>query len=226
MAPKRSLGLAAALVAVLASLLALVAFRPAGGAPPAHDPVFDRLLAELRELGRAEQRTGAALARLEELLASRLAAPTIEPSARSPLELPTPASFEALARSLDAVRAAFERESAQTRELIRAAPGFPAESLREVRTRRGETDWSALEELEERWRTDPEAADRSQHFQTQRDLLEAFGPPTAIYRPESGMLFHYRRLPEDVPGPSSYFRLQDGFVVEFFIEGEPEEETP
>lgn len=219
---KPLVGLAALLAVALALLAALVVPRLGGAGRPEPDPTAG-LLAELRELRRAQERTADVLGRLEAFLGARLEAPPPEPAARSPQgELPTPESFEALARSLDAVRVAFERESTQTRELLRAAPALH-ESLRELRTRRAEIDWAALEQLETRWRGDPEGADRSQHFQTARDLLEAYGPPTAIYRPKSGMLFHYRRA-EGEPGPSWYFRLQEGFVVEFFVEDEPAEE--
>ncbi len=109
--------------------------------------------------------------------------------------------------------------------MIRSAPVLGGEHLTEVRDRRVDPDWVALGVLEESWRRSQEVTDRSQYFQTPRELLEAYGPPTAIYRPsKGGMLFHYRHHAEGEAGPSWYFRLQDGIVVEFFVEDDESDE--
>ena len=50
----------------------------------------------------------------------------------------------------------------------------------------------------------------------------SYGPPTDIYRPSGGLLFHYKRGEDQ---PSRYFRLQDGIVVEFWVEDPSEEDV-
>jgi len=201
----------------------------AASAPQVHDSSAE-LSRELQALGRAQVQTAQALEDLGAALVALQPGPLLPPPTR---ELVVEASesgllagepLETLARTLESVRVTFERELGETRSLIRAAPAFGGESLTNVRDRRRETDWVALESLERNWRVDTTQADRSQYFQTPRDLLEAYGPPTAIYRPKGGLLFHYRQQPEGVPGPSHYFRLQDGIVIEFFIEDETGED--
>jgi len=177
--------------------------------------------AELDRLARSQERTAAALERLEEILTERLDVPTLEASARRAVgSAPAAETFDQLIASLDALRATLEAESRRTQELIRRAPAFGGESLREVHDRSPGPDWGALGELERGWRADEREANRSQYLQTARDLLEAYGPPTAIYRPKDGLLFVYRRHAEGQSGPAWYFRLQDGMVVEFHLEDE------
>ncbi len=211
-------GLAIVLLALLAML---VGFRPRSERRPATGPDEAELASELRALRGSQERMAQVLARLEALLAERLAAPVPprEPAGTNAEGgLPASASLATLAHEVGDLRAALERESSATRDLIRAPAPEPRESLLELRRRRPDNDWAALEELGERHRLDEDAADRSQYFQTPRDLLEAYGPPTAIHRPKGGgLLFHYRREPEGMPGTSWYFRVQDGFVVEFFV---------
>ena len=145
-------------------------------------------------------------------------------SGRIPVgELPTDRSFEALSRSLDQLRETLDRELAETQAVIRAAPAFGGESLVSVRDRRKATNWPALDRLLDQWRLDEDAANRSQYFQTPRDLMEVYGAPTDIYRPPNGMLFHYRK-PGDSVDHAWYFRIQDGFVVEFFVEMDDDED--
>jgi hypothetical protein len=78
-----------------------------------------------------------------------------------------------------------------------------------------------LASLERDWRFDRTRASRSQYFQTARDLLRTYGPPSAIYRPQRGGLqFVYRAHAEGDAGTAWYFQVQEGYVVEFFIEDE------
>ncbi len=217
---------ATALIGLGALALGLVAGAalfagPRGTEPPAG--AGEELVEELARLRQAQARTAGVLERLEELFAEPELAPAATPGERVAIgDFPPPESFDALARSLDALRATLERESNETQSLIRSAPALGGETLIDVRDRRADVDWVALEALAERWHGDAHAADRSQYFQTSRDLLEAYGPPSAIYRPKDGLLFKYRDAPEDVPAPSWYFRLKDGIVIEFWLETEPE----
>jgi len=208
-------GLTGALLATLAWLAA---------APPRRSnelsSATSALGRDLTELVRLQERTLATLERLAAAREDEIAEP-YSPAVRTevPAREPAPTTLDGLVQSLDALRGTLELESRRTHELLRAAPtALGGESLLKTRERRAETDWPALLRLEQSWRTDPVAADRSQYFQTARDLLETYGPPSAIYRPEGGLLFHYRRSPDQGGGPEWYFRLQDGFVVEFFVE--------
>jgi hypothetical protein len=204
-------------VAAVAALLFLARPRSEPGVSEAEPDVS--LARELEQLSRSQNRTAEALERLERLLSRGLdARPSSTDARREVAAGPEPQSLEGLIASLDALRASIETESRRTQELIRSAPAFGGESLSELRQRRTVTDWTTLEGLEQSWRADPDLASRSQYLQTARDLLESYGPPTAIYRPKGGMLFHYRRHAEGAAGPSWYFRLQDGLVVEFFVE--------
>jgi hypothetical protein len=181
----------------------------------------ERLAAELRELTRSQERTAAALERLERLLAARLEAPAGERRALDPNAGPGPKDLAALVASLDALRAGIEEESRRTREAIQGAPALGGESLLDVKRRKATPDWLALDELGERWRADERLASRTQYLQTARDLLGAYGPPSAIYRPSGGgVLFVYRRHAEGEAGPAWFFRVQDGMVIEFFLEDE------
>ena len=228
-APKQSTSLLVAILVIAGLVVALaLLWRPSAG-DPGTVGTSHALASELRALRQTQEQTNAILGQLEALLADRLAQPPSsgERQAEGNTPLVAPESIESLedlVRSLDQLRATFERESGETQDLIQSAPAFGGESLVQVRDRRQDTDWNALTSLEERWREDPNAADRTQYFQTAQDLLEAYGPPTAIYRPKGGLLFYYRRLPEDVPGPSWYFRMQDGIVIEFYVEDETGEE--
>lgn len=178
------------------------------------------LVEEIRNLRRTQERTAASLEGLAQAL-DRLSWPNAPASSTRESEGPLPAtSFDALIASLDLLRESLEKESAQTRELIRGMPGSKSESLAETRKRKTAPDWLALTELERSWRTDADQANRSQYFQTAQDLLEAYGTPTEIFRPKGGVLFYYRRHPEGSAGPAWYFRLQDSMVVEFWIEDE------
>jgi hypothetical protein len=213
-----------ALVSVLALAVALaVLLQRTRPAEPASSEGNELVVSELRELRRSHERTAELLERIEARLAQRLEAPPAERTARAPQgELSERESFDELAKSLDALRDTFERESSETQAVIRRSPAFGGESLVEARRRRSDVDWVALQDLEARWRSEPGLANRSQYFQTLHDLLETYGPPTAIYRPgKGGMLLHYRRAPEGTLGPSWYFKLEDGIVVEFFLEDEP-----
>ena len=107
-----------------------------------------------------------------------------------------PASLGELAESLEALRKSIESESRRTQDVIRNAPAFGAESLRDIRGRTVDTNWADLETLEQNWRSDPTTTARSQHFQSARDLLENYGPPNAIYRPKGGLHYVYRRHAE------------------------------
>ena len=223
------IALGVALVLVLLAATYLVARRGEGGEvpPPAASAAGDQaLLAVLGELSRAQERTADALERLERRLADRPAAPGADQREPLPGAGLEPGSFEELLAALEAMRGAIELESRRTRELLRDAGVPGAGSLRDAGGRSTTPDWAALADLERAWRGDPEEADRSQYFQTVRDLLETYGRPTAIYRPQNGMLFHYRRHPEGAAGPSWYFRLQDGMAVEFWVEDDGEEESP
>ena len=219
-----------ALIALLVLVSIFLAAHFGGSAhqvDAGESPANETLIAELRQLARSQERTAAALEHLEEVLADRLDVPAPAMSARHPLaSAPGPESFDYLIASLDALRATFEAESGRTRELIRSAPAFGGESLREIRGRSAGPNWIALDELERSWRTDGQQANRSQYLQTARDLLEAYGPPSAIYRPQGGILFVYRRHAEGEAGPAWYFRIQDGIVVEFFLEDEERDDAP
>lgn len=101
--------------------------------------------------------------------------------------------------------------------------GLGGEPLLETKKRNAVTRWDDLAVLERAWRTDSDQANHSQYFQTAQDRLEAYGPPTEIFRPTGGLLFCYRRHAEGSAGPAWYFRLQDGIVVEFALEDEKAE---
>ncbi|MEM1452009.1 MAG: hypothetical protein AAF957_13895 [Planctomycetota bacterium] len=183
------------------------------------------VLSELRALREAQERTAASLAALERSAADAALAPVPSPSggrrvAADAGEVP---GLAELAASLDGLRASLETQSKRTQEAIRSAPAFGGETLSDVRRRVTSVEWGALDELEEQWRSDERATDRSQAFQTARDLLATYGPPSAIYRPKGGLLYVYRRHAEGQAGPALYFRLQDGYVVEFFVEDEVSE---
>ncbi|MEM9380364.1 MAG: hypothetical protein AAGB93_10490 [Planctomycetota bacterium] len=194
------------------------------------------VLAELRALRVAQERAVASLAALEAAAADAVLAP-VGASAGSAArgrqaagadggadgdgaEVP---GLAVLAARLDELRASLEFESRRTQEAIRSAPAFGGETLGDVRRRVTDVAWAALDGLEEDWRTDERSADRSQRFQTARDLLETYGPPSSIYRPKGGLLYVYRRHDDGQAGPAHYFRLQDGYVVEFFVEDEVSE---
>lgn len=209
------------LLALLAAftIFMVVWFGGAGASPTAGElGTNDALVAELRHLAQSQERTALALERLEAVLADRLDTPPPPGSARSAVSSgPAPESFDELIVSLDALRTTFEAESRRTQELIRTAPAFGGESLQEVLQRSSGPNWISLEELEKSWRADKSQANQSQYFQTSRDLLVAYGPPTAIHRPTGGLLYAYRRHAEGGAGPAWFFRMQDGIVVEFFL---------
>ena len=56
-------------------------------------------------------------------------------------------------------------------------------------------------------------------------LVERYGAPHSIYRPAGSLLFVYRRHEEGGAGPAWYFRIQDGIVVEFWVEDEEVEDS-
>ncbi len=225
--------LLAVLLALAVGALVLLRWAPAEAAESgsAPDPQLAAgLAADLAELARTQERTLRVLEALEARLAANelvppagLAAPR-ESADGAPAPGPAVADLGALAQSIDALRVTFQAETQRTQELLRSAPALGGESLIDVRARRSEIDWVALELLEERWNEDERASDRSQYFQSARDLIEAYGPPSAIYRPKGGVLFVYRRADPSVPANSWYFRLQDDYVVEFWIEIEGGEE--
>jgi hypothetical protein len=214
----RALAAVAALIALV--LLGALWSSGRGQPPPARDD-DGALRAELARLALAEERTLAVLERLEQALAG-LTAPV--PEERRAVSAAPPPSLDELVASLDALRATIEAETRRTQELIRDAPAFGGESLQSVRERNAATDWTALDRLESDWRTDGKAVDRSQQLQSPRDLLRAYGPPSAIYRPQGGMLFVYRRHAEGQSGPAHYFRLQEGMVIEYWVEDEKVEQ--
>ena len=146
---------------------------------------------------------------------SVVATPTSIAVAAPLTEQVVPESLAELVRSLDALRASFERESAATQEVLRDSTRSGEESMVEMRQRKTEPDWYALELLESSYRADAEATNRSQHFLTPKDLLRIYGPPTAIYRPSGGINFSYKRT--DPGSPTLSFVIQDGFVVRFFV---------
>lgn len=213
-----------ALAVLAAGLVTTLVVVPRSSSTAAPDGGSVDLSGQLGALTRTQERTVQALERLETLLAERLDAPVLQAAPRRPVDDGSGTSVESLdelVEALNALRLSLETESRRTQELLRDAPALGGESLLAVRERRIAPDWVALEDLEKTWRQDEDLADRSQYFQTARDLLETYGPPTAIYRPKGGgLLFHYRNIPLDTPGTSWYFRLQDGFVVEFWIEEE------
>ncbi len=187
---------------------------------------FERMRSELRsewegirELG---ERRAESLERIEMHLATFAPSPieaVSEESAESPAleEQVVPESLTDLVSSLDALRMAFERESAETQQVLRDSSGGGDESMFAMRARQTEPNWSALELLELNWYADPEGANRSQHFLTPKDLLRIYGPPTTIFRPAGGMNFSYSR-PKNTGDKTSWaFLLQDGFVTRFIL---------
>lgn len=134
--------------------------------------------------------------------------------------VPDAETYADLIRSLDALRRSMEEDSQRTQEMLRNHAVDGGESLVTTRRLNTVTLWSELEALEKAWRIDEDAASRSQYFQTAKDLLLAYGPPTEIFRPKGGILFYYRNHPAGSAGPAWYFRLQDDMVVEFFLEDE------
>ena len=212
----------------LGAVLALFAFQSRSRTPvTASGPADEALAGHLAELARAQERTAAALERLEDLLEAPVRAGE-EPAVRRPSikeggELPR---FDELIASLDALRASFEAESQRTQELIRSAPALGGESLSQLKQRSTVTNWSALDLLEDSWREDSEKASRSQYLQSAQDLVASYGVPSSIYRPKrGGLLFVYRRHEEGQAGPAWYYHVQDGMVVEFFLEDEEAEEA-
>lgn len=213
-------GVALALAALgLAALTAALAFAfSRERSAPVHASSDAEVLAELRAQRELQQRTLDALERLGEELAASRGAPAAD--ARRAVGEPLSAlQVGELLRSLDALRLSFEAQTTRTLERIAEAPIFRDEPLSRVRERRRDVDWSALDALRAQYGADPRAADASQYFLSARELLEIYGPPSDIFRPsKGGLLFHYRRAPRDVEAPAWYFRVQDGFVVEFFVE--------
>ena len=212
----------AAVCALLTLVVTLVLLtRPTAGGD---DDGRQALLAGLGELRRSQQETVAVLRGIQQVLAEgRLpAAATPTEGGASTAEAPVldGAALEALTASVDALRLSLERQRDGAYALETLAAGPAGESLARVRDRQPVTNWGRLDVLAEYWQLDEREADRSQYFQTPRDLLETYGPPTAIYRPKDGLLFSYRRQPEGEPGPVWYFRLKDGIVIEFFVEHE------
>ena len=178
--------------------------------------------------GSFDERAVLALERIEQLLASSSGSRLQSPKLRSDLraaesgssERESPDSFTQLARSLDALRESFERETTATQEVLRSSPVFGEEALRVLRDEKLDPDWRALEELEQSWIANPEQANRSQYFLTPQDLLKLYGPPTNIYRPQGGLNFYSRQHPKGDSGPAWSFRIQEGFVVGFWLEYE------
>lgn len=213
-------------------LLLLVGFtlwRPAAPRAREAQPEAESALArELAGLRAAHERTAQVLERLVGVLEGEgvdLASAEVR-AQRTPAQEAEAPELDALVASLDALRELLARENDETQALIRSAPAFGGESLLDLRERRVDNDWVALGGLDELWQLDERRADRSQYFQTARDLLERYGPPTAIYRPSDSLLFVYRQAPEEVSGKSWYFRLKDGIVIEFWVELEGGEEEP
>ena len=177
-------------------------------------------LEELRHLREAQEQTASSMERLALALEQSQAMSRRQQDNPGKPGAADVGSYAALIESLDALRASIEEDSLRTQEMLLRNPGGEGESLVTTRRRNTVTLWSELEALEQAWRVDEEAASRSQYFQTAKDLLQAFGPPTEIFRPKSGILFYYRNHPPGTPGPAWYFRLQDDMVVEFFLEDE------
>jgi len=201
-------------------------FLIAGGSPPAiGTQAHERaVLSELRELSAAQAQTVALLEDLQSAWLSQAErAPQRAALGGDPVPF-VPQDWDVLQGSLGALTKALEQQLAQGEAWLQRmqTPEGASESLFALKRRRHDNDWNALEQLRELWSTDEPAASRSQYFLTPRELLEAYGPPTAIYSPKSGTLYHYRRLPEDTPGPSWYFKALEGSVIEFWIE----EKTP
>ncbi len=211
------------------AILLVVLLQTGPSEPSDSAAAIAQLESELRALRLVQSETAEVLEQLASYLAS-----TRLPVAPSPLRSPDLASAPSpVMPSEDVLRELSVNLAALTRVLRQAGESTDpsgalslavGESLSSVRDRRAVTDWVRLDELGESWRQDERGADRSQYFQTARDLLETYGPPTAIYRPDGGLLFYYRQGPEDLPGPAWYFRLQDGIVIEFFMEHEEEEQ--
>lgn len=169
------------------------------------------IVSALDRLTAAQERT---IEALEALKQPQLQAPA---SAREVASGEAPITdMTELIVALDELRRSLAEESRATRQALATTKG--AERLVEVRDRRLDPNWPELDTLHEQWVKNEDHANRSQYFQTARDLLDKYGPPTAIYRPTGGMLFYYRRHPEGEAGPAWYFRLQDGIVIEFFVE--------
>jgi hypothetical protein len=210
--------------AALAVLLAARTLRddPAGPREAAADGRIESLLSELTVLGKAHVEAVDRLERIEALLAERL--PVAADGAAPPAAAPDPRDREALAEmvdSLDALRRALELNTLVA-EAVAQRAGRPSDGgLFDASAIRHDVDWGALELLESSWRQDARATDRAQYFRSPADVLASYGPPSAIYRPaRGGLLFSYRRAPDEVLGPTWYFRVQDGMVVEFFVEDE------
>ncbi len=200
------------LVALIIGALGVLAFEDPAPAPLGRADTD--LSAALLALTRSQERTAEALERLGERLGERLAMPS--PSARAAAgSTRAVSSMPELIASLDALRRTFAEESRRTRETLRAAPAIGGERLTDVRDRRAEPDWNNLADVRAAWRTDEAATKRTQYFQTARDVLASYGPPMAVYNHENSMLLHYQR---EEQGPSWYFRLSDGIVVDFWLD--------
>ncbi|MEM7307460.1 MAG: hypothetical protein AAF682_12355 [Planctomycetota bacterium] len=217
------------LLALALGGVALLNLWPRAAGAPSDPSGVPALSDEVRDLAASQRQTAEVLARLEALLGERLNAPTPSLAGeREPVGAPAPApDLDELVRSLDELRATLAQlaaESTRTQELLRTASAFGGDDLHRMSSERVGPDWAALELLGERWNGDPDEADRSQYFQTPRDLIAAYGPPSSIYRPKGGLLFVYRRHPEGQGGLAWYFRIQDGIVVEFFLEDEEPDE--
>ena len=210
-----------ALVEVIGLLTSGVPVGEGGTAPIAE---LQRELDGLRELGLRRAET---LDRIEQRL-DFLSSGTVEQNTTSGIETPqvqdqvAPESMADLVLSLDALRASFERQSATNQEGLReSSSDSPLDSggttMFELRNRRTEPDWFALDLLQQSWRTDSAATNRSQHFLTPKDLLRIYGPPSQIMRPASGMNFSYHREEDGAGSPTWSFIIQDGYVIRFFI---------
>ena len=217
-----ALVLVAALL-VTGSILFILA-RPERGDPRAltDGETYARLDARLAEWALTQERTVAVLERLEAKLAGLPAEPTpvhIAPSTGIPLEL------DDLVLSLDALRVAVEAESERLHGALRDLDSERGPSLTDARERRPEANWDGLEELEKEWRLGGEASTRSELLSSVSELVERYGAPHSIYRPAGSLLFVYRRHEEGGAGPAWYFRIQDGIVVEFWVEDEEVEDS-
>ena len=178
-------------------------------------PVLEQMAQGQSELRAAIE---ALTARLEPRESVQLAAPRL--AERISERTGFAPDLAALIESMDALRASLNELASPIQAGKQASLPSIGGRLRDARQRHPEIQWGTLDSLDEAWRNDSHAADRSQHFQTAKDLLVEYGPPSAIYRPKDGLLFVYRHHPEGAAGRAWYFRLQDGFVVEFWIEDE------
>lgn len=206
--------------ALLVVLLARSPGEP-GAAPdpqgPAPSPLdVAPILAELRSLREAEERTAGAIGRLETALRDQRL-DTVQTS-RQPAGAAAVDGWTRLAASVDALRLAVEEGTRATRAALeQSEAGALAQSLEQ----RPSIDPLAVDALIAAWQSDGDGARRETLLWTPARVVATYGRPTEVWRSaESGLFFAYVRDwgPAGEEPLQVGFRICDGVVVDSWLE--------